>query len=110
MHGRKVFIALLILCLGALAAKAQGTAPSGAVRLTEDRFWILWERVKHFGTHCPAGAQCTEVRSYSSRPLETNNTGFIFRLFGVAGAPSKAADLPKDHKDGPRICGPTKRI
>ncbi|GAA6179598.1 hypothetical protein NBRC116594_10360 [Shimia sp. NS0008-38b] len=72
--------------------------------LVEDRFWILWERVKFFGAHCPAGAQCTEMRSYSSRALDTNNTGFIHRLFGVPDGVRKADPLPNDDPDAPGVC------
>ncbi len=71
---------------------------------TQDRFWILWERVKHVGQHCPGGAQCAEQHTYSSRPLETNNSGFIYRLFGLSSALHKGGELPLDHPDAPLIC------
>lgn len=71
---------------------------------TQDRFWILWERVKQVGLHCPGGVQCTQQHTYSSRPLETNNSGFIYRLFGLNGALQGGRELPLDHPDAPLIC------
>lgn len=86
------------------AAQAQSGLRIADPVLTDDRFWILWERVKYAGRHCPDGAQCLSAHSYASRPLNTNNTGFIYRLFGLNEGLPKAADLPKNHKDAPEIC------
>ncbi|MBO9406219.1 hypothetical protein J7399_02170 [Shimia sp. R9_1] len=100
--------AAVLSCLlwGAFAQPASAQTGLGAPNpaLTQDRFWLLWERVKFAGRHCPDGAQCVELKSYSSRPLTTNNTGFIYRLFGLQGGLHKAAELPKDHAEAPNIC------
>lgn len=85
-----------------------GTAPqadmSVAAASAQDRFWILWERVDFVGRHCPGGAQCEKRRSFSSRPLDTSNTGFIYRLFGLRDGAGKTGSLPRDHPDAPVIC------
>ncbi|CUH54423.1 hypothetical protein [Shimia marina] len=111
-------VAVLLACLLAVPARpllaqtaevqgAQaGRAAAALPHLTRDRFWILWERVRYFGTHCPAGATCQELRSYSSRPLITNNTGYIFRLFGLQEGPDPESDVPKDQAGAPQVCQP----
>ncbi|WP_412550749.1 hypothetical protein [Shimia sp. MIT910701] len=81
-----------------------GHADTSSTIAAKDRFWILWERVSFVGSHCPGGAQCQERRSFSSRPLDTSNTGFIYRLFGVRDGGPRAGTLPRDHPDAPVIC------
>ncbi len=81
-----------------------GHADTSSATAAKDRFWILWERVNFVGSHCPGGAQCQERRSFSSRPLDTSNTGFIYRLFGVPNGGQQAHALPRDHPDAPVIC------
>lgn len=82
----------------------EGQADSVSATAAQDRFWILWERVNFVGTHCPGGAQCQEQRRFSSRPLDTSNTGFIYRLFGVRDGGNHVGTLPRDHPEAPEIC------
>lgn len=70
----------------------------------EDRFWILWEKVRYIGRHCPDGASCLVERAYASRPLKTENTGFIYRLFGATDGNSLNAFRAGEHPDAPRVC------
>lgn len=93
---------LVGVCIVFMSQQAQAESVSGAS--AQDRFWILWERVTFVGTHCPGGAQCQEWRSFSSRPLDTSNTGFIYRLFGVRDGGNQAGGLPRDHPEAPEIC------
>lgn len=73
---------------------------------SEDRFWIIWERIKFIGQHCPDGAQCLVQKSYASRPLEIENDSFIYRLFGVADGRPHREVFAAEHPDAPSICAP----
>ncbi|WP_270725979.1 hypothetical protein [Shimia sp. Alg240-R146] len=88
-----------VWALAAVAALLTG----GAVA-AEDRFWILWERINFIGQHCPDGASCLVKKSYTSRPLETENEAFIYRLFGVSGGGSNRAFAVGEHPDAPTVC------
>ncbi|TCL01138.1 hypothetical protein BXY66_2447 [Shimia isoporae] len=70
----------------------------------EDRFWIIWERIKYIGQHCPNGAACLVDKTYASRPLDTDNTAFIYRLFGVSEGRNHASHLLGEHPNAPQIC------
>lgn len=89
---------LLLLCPN------EGAANGTVVSKSADRFWILWERVRYAGEHCPFGQDCNEMRSFSARPLTTNNTGFIFRLFGLQAPLAGPQPLPNTHPDAPSFC------
>ncbi len=93
---RSLVAALLVLPVWAGWAAAQA-AP-------QDRFWILWERISSGGTPCPEGGICPQTHSYSSRPLATSNTGFIYRLFGLNDGGGPTVPLPEDHPEGPNLC------
>lgn len=85
------FAALIVVILGSPA-------------VAEDRFWILWERIKLIGQNCPNGVQCIEKKTYSSRPLNTDNKQFIYRLFGLTNGRLAVRELPGDHPGAPVIC------
>ncbi|SFL19460.1 hypothetical protein SAMN04488036_106185 [Shimia haliotis] len=90
------------LCRGALTALV--VCAAGAVHSDEDRFWILWEKVKFIGQHCPDGAQCLVEKTYASRPLATDNTAFIYRLFGATEGRSNDAFHFGEHPEAPVVC------
>lgn len=94
-----VIIGVFLMVATAPQADRAGTPSS-----TQDRFWILWERVDFVGRHCPGGTLCQEQRSFSSRPLDTSNTGFIYRLFGLGEGAGLTRTLPRDHPDAPVMC------
>lgn len=95
------------LCVFFGAAFGSGTfghADTPGAVAAQDRFWILWERIKFAGSPCPGRAQCQERRSFSSRPLATSNAGYIYRLFGVRDGGDRAGALPRDHPEAPVTC------
>lgn len=95
----------LVICLWLIPASA--SAKDTGSHRTSDQFWILWERVKYAGKECPFGTDCAQTHSYSARPLNTNNTGFIYRLFGLNAPLPEASALPPTHPDTPaNHCGP----
>jgi len=108
LHGVQAFTMALVVCIGALFATAGpvwGQSGTGQATVqVQDRFWLLWEKVSFVGNHCPGGPLCQEKRQYVSRPLDTKNTGFIYRLFGLRAGGQRGAAWPQDHPDAPVIC------
>ncbi len=100
---RALILGVFLLCSVSFPALGQGNT-AGSLIPAQDRFWILWEKVSFVGHHCPGGPQCQEKRQYASRPLDTDNTGFIYRLFGLRDGAQRGAPWPQEHPGAPVIC------
>lgn len=85
---------LFVLFLWLLAPVAQA----------EDRFWLLWERYHQVGPDCPNGAGCLTKREFSSRPLSSENSADIYRMFGVMDPRSFGETFRSSDPAAPAVC------
>ncbi len=97
----------VLYALGLCALIGAGGHPAHAD--TQDRFWILWEQIRHAGSNCPDGSGCRQVREYSSRLFTPDRTDWLYRMFGLSRGRTPGAGRAGERPDAPRVCQDTSR-
>ncbi|MBT0957980.1 hypothetical protein IV417_11305 [Alphaproteobacteria bacterium KMM 3653] len=83
-----------------LAATLFAATPLAAQ--TNDRFWILWERMAATQTTCAQGQTCTNERDFFTRQFAPARPDVLYQLFGVPNG--QVQPQPNPHPDAPSVC------